>query len=190
MSNYNITLKKTLLHLRKICIHKYWVARYCFKCGLYWQGITHDLSKLSWTEFWESVRYYQGDSSPINEAKKDKGYSLAWQHHKGHNPHHYEHWTDNYDSETTCIAMPYKYAVELICDWIGAGRAYQSKDFTYKGEYEYVYNKLKAAKMHPNTKDFIGFIFENLAICEKDRIKEDFVLHEEILKKTYYEFNK
>ena len=57
-------------HLRKIFIHKYWV-------GLYWRGLVHDLSKLSPTEFFESIKYYQGDSSPINAAKKDKGYSLA-----------------------------------------------------------------------------------------------------------------
>ena len=176
-------------HFKKICVHKYWVARYCFKCGLYWQGIVHDLSKFSWTEFWESVKYYQGDSSPINAAKTDKGYSLAWQHHKGRNPHHYEYWTDNYDMGTTCIRMPYKYAIELICDWIGAGRAYQGKDFTYAKEYDYVHNKLNLAKMDMSTKHFIDFVFENLAKCEADGIKEDFVLHEEILKKTYNEFN-
>lgn len=190
MNSYNITLRKTLLHLWKICIHKYYVARYCFKCGLYWQGITHDLSKLSWTEFWESVRYFQGDSSPINEAKKDKGYSLAWQHHKGRNPHHYEYWTDNYDSGITCIRMPYKYAVELICDWIGAGRAYQGKDFTYANEYRYVYNKLRTAKIHDDTKDFINFIFEHLAMYENDGIKKSFLLNKKTLKIIYQEFNK
>ena len=33
-------------HLRKILIHKYWVCLYCFKCGLYWRGLVHDLSKF------------------------------------------------------------------------------------------------------------------------------------------------
>ena len=27
--------------------------------------------------FFESIKYYQGNSSPINAAKKDKGYSKA-----------------------------------------------------------------------------------------------------------------
>ena len=85
-----ITLKNTISHFRKICIHKYWVAKYCFKAGLYWQGITHDLSKFSPIEFWESVRFYQGTSSPINAAKEAQGYSLAWTHHKGRNQHHNE----------------------------------------------------------------------------------------------------
>ncbi len=119
---------------------------------------------------------------------KTFGISLT-QHHKGCNPHHYEHWTDNYDKGTTCIRMPYKYAVELICDWIGAGRAYQGKNFTYAGEYVYVHSKLQTSKMHPDTKFFIDFIFEKLAECEEDGIKEDFILCEKILKKTYNKFN-
>lgn len=101
-------IKNIWNHFKKICIHKYWGAYYRFKCGLYWQGTIHDLSKLSPIEFWESVKYYPGTSSPINAAKVDKGYSLTWQHHKGRNPHHYEYWTDNYDAGTTCIPMLFK----------------------------------------------------------------------------------
>ena len=194
MCDIRTTIINAVHHFNKICVHKYWVAKYCFKCGLYWQGITHDLSKFSPTEFCESVKYYQGSSSPINAAKADKGYSLSWQHHKGRNPHHYEYWTDNYDKGTTCIRMPYKYAVELICDWIGAGRVYQGKNFTYTGEYEYVQDKLETAKMHQDTKYFIDFIFKKMMYMEKmfylEKDIERFVLNKEILKKTYNEFIK
>ena len=163
-----ITLKNTWLHFKKICIHKYWVAYYCFKAGLYWQGIMHDMSKFSWIEFWESVKYYQGSSSPINACKADKGYSLAWQHHKGRNPHHYEYWTDNYDNGTTCIEMPYKYAVELICDWLGAAKAYFGKDFSYQKEYNWLVNKLENThpKIHKNTADFVLVVFDTLKDIE------------------------
>jgi hypothetical protein len=37
--------------IKRILTHKYYVAKYCFQIGLYWQGITHDLSKFSFTEF-------------------------------------------------------------------------------------------------------------------------------------------
>ena len=124
-------------HLKKILIYKYWVGLYCFKCGLYWRGLVHDLSKFSPTEFFESIKYYQGNSSPINAAKKDKGYSKAWQHHKGRNKHHYEYWTDNYDSGTTCIKMPFIYAVEMLCDYLGAAHAYWGKSFSYTAEYDW-----------------------------------------------------
>ena len=165
---YKITLKNTFAHLKKILVHKYWVAHYCFKAGLYWQGLTHDLSKFSPTEFWESVRFYQGDKSPIPVAKAVYGYSKAWQHHKGHNPHHYEHWTDNYDMGTTCIEMPYKYAVEMICDWLGAARAYLGDKFTFYGEYTWWLEKRKGAKIHPNTAKFITVVFETLAQMERN----------------------
>ena len=154
-------------HLRKIFIHKYWVGLYCFKCGLYWRGLVHDLSKLSPTEFFESIKYYQGDSSPINAAKKDKGYSLAWMHHRGRNKHHYEYWTDNYDEGTTCIEMPFIYVVEMFCDYLGAARTYWGKKFTYTAEYKWWLNKSKTAKMHINTNKFITIVLKSMADYER-----------------------
>lgn len=103
-------------HLKTILIHKYWVAKYCFQLGLYWRGLTHDFSKFHPIEFLESVKYYTGTSSPINECKTDKGYSLAWQHHKGHNSHHYEYWIDLLDIGGEPIKMPKDDLKELICD--------------------------------------------------------------------------
>lgn len=137
--------------------------RFCFKVGLYWQGITHDLSKFSWIEFWESVKYYNGTTSPINFAKADQGFSYAWQHHKGRNPHHYEYWTDHYDDGTTCIEMPYKYATELICDYLGAARAYLGDKFTYQNEYMWWLQKKKIAKIHPKTSQYITDVLQYLA---------------------------
>ncbi len=62
--------------------------------GLYWQGLLHDLSKYSWTEFSVGCRYYQGNRSPNNAEREEKGLSKAWLHHKGRNKHHYEYWID------------------------------------------------------------------------------------------------
>jgi hypothetical protein len=182
-----ITLKNTWLHFKKVCIHKYWVAKYCFKAGLYWQGIMHDMSKFSWIEFWESVRYYQGTSSPINACKADKGYSLAWQRHKGHNPHHYEYWTDRYDDGTVAIEMPYKYEVELICDWIGAARAYLGKDFSYQKEYKWLVNKLKNThpKINENTAKFVLIFFKILAKKELSGENPEYYINSDILKYVY-----
>lgn len=171
---YKITLKNAWLHFKKICIHKYWVAYYCFKAGLYWQGITHDLSKFSWIEFWESVKYYQGTKSPIDACKADKGYSLAWQHHKGRNPHHYEYWTDKYDDGTVALEMPFKYAVELLCDWLGAGRAYNTKsNFTYKRELDWWINKRDNThpKMHERVLNFVDIVFHCLE--QEEEMKQD-----------------
>ena len=40
-------------HFKTITHHKCLVLHYCFRMGLYWQGIVHDLSKYSPTEFRE-----------------------------------------------------------------------------------------------------------------------------------------
>ena len=62
-------MKIYIKHFLIICKHKWYVAIECFKRGLYWQGIIHDLSKLGFTEFFTSARYFQGNSSPIKKEK-------------------------------------------------------------------------------------------------------------------------
>ena len=81
-------MMKAWQHFKTITTHKIWVMRYCFKIGLYWQGLTHDLSKYSPTEFLVGMKYYQGDRSPNNAEREDTGMSKSWMHHKGRNKHH------------------------------------------------------------------------------------------------------
>ena len=151
-----ITIKNTLQHFAKVCKHKWWVFYYCCKAGIPWRGIKHDMSKFSPTEFWESVRYYQGNRSPIDACKEENGVSKAWLHHKGRNRHHYEYWEDNFDKGGEPLQMPYKDAVEMLCDYLGAGRAYMGKNFSYEKEYEWWLKKCeKPLAMHPQTKQFI-----------------------------------
>ena len=155
-------LTNAFKHFIKICKHKYWVGYYCFKAGIPWRGIKHDMSKFSPTEFWESVKYYQGDSSPIDACKKVNGWSKAWQHHKGRNDHHYEYWQDNFDNGGNPILMPKECAIELVCDYLGAGRAYQGKNFTYAGEYKWWSAKSeKPIAMHPKIKEFVEYSMQS-----------------------------
>ena len=81
-------------HFRTITHHRHLVCQYCFKVGLYWRGLTHDLSKYSPTEFWRGAKYYQGTFSPTQQERRENGYSLAWMHHKGRNRHHFEYCTN------------------------------------------------------------------------------------------------
>lgn len=160
-------LKNCFGHLKTILIHKYWVFYYGCKLGIPIRAFFHDFSKFHPIEFFESVKYYQGGkSSPINAVKADKGYSLAWQHHKGRNPHHYEYWTDRYDTGTIPIKMPFKYVVEMIADYLGAARAYMGKDFTLEKELEWWKNKLEINPIiHEETSKFIT---NYLTQCVKD----------------------
>lgn len=91
-------MSKIIKHFNLVMTHKFYVFKNCFKARIFWRGIKHDLSKFSPTEFCESVKYFTGDKSPIDNCKKEKGWSKAWLHHKGRNRHHYEYWQDNFDN--------------------------------------------------------------------------------------------
>lgn len=146
-------------HFKIVCRHKFYVGKYCFIAGLYRQGIVHDLSKFSPIEFFESARYFDGKVSPIDVCKKKNGWSKAWMHHKGRNPHHYEYWVDNFDNGGVPLPMPFKYALELCCDYIGAGKAYMRKEFSFDAEYQWWLNKCcHPLAMNIQTKEFIDSV--------------------------------
>lgn len=180
-----IVIRNIWKHFRKIQTHRKWVRYYCFKCGIFWQGIKHDLSKYSPTEFFESVKYYQGTSSPINAAKADKGYSDAWFHHKGRNKHHYEYWMDNFDDGGQNIIMPFKYWVELICDYLGASHAYNNNDFSYYNEFKWWEEKSKHCAMNPALIKATTAVFEAL-MRQENAYYLDFYYHpDKLLSKAW-----
>lgn len=154
--------KNAFLHLKKIIVHRKWVRHYCFRTGLLWQGFTHDLSKFSPVEFIESARYYQGSISPIDACKEKNGVSVAWLHHRGRNKHHWEYWVDDLQKGMRPICMPYRYAVEMLCDFLGAGRAYMGKEFSYEKEYEWWMKKRDTIVAHPAIWLFIQLCMSNI----------------------------
>ncbi len=157
-------MMKIFKHFKIICKHRWYVFKNCCKAGIFWQGLVHDLSKFSPTEFWESAKYYIGTKSPIDVCKEKNGYSKAWMHHKGRNKHHYEYWVDNFDNGGTPLQMPFKYALEMICDYLGAGQAYEKKKFTYQSELNWWHNKCsKPIAMHKQTQIFVELMFKQMA---------------------------
>ena len=53
-------------HLSTINHHKRLVLRYCFRLGLYRQGLCHDLSKYSPVEFWAPQGAQQAPSGILD----------------------------------------------------------------------------------------------------------------------------
>ena len=140
-------------HFRTITHHRHLVLRGCFKVGLYWQGLTHDLSKYSPVEFWTGVRYYQGNRSPNAAEREAQGYSEAWMHHKGRNRHHFEYWTD-LNPEThqyEPVPMPDRYLAEMVMDRIAACKTYQGKDYTPGAPLQYLERARESRFLHPET---------------------------------------
>ena len=129
-------------HFITITKHKNEVMRLCFKAGIGLQGLLHDLSKYSPTEFIPGAKYYTGKESPNNGERRDTGMSLAWMHHKGRNKHHFEYWIDYTLDENGKVGfggnpMPKRYVAEMFCDRIAACRIYMGDNYTDAAPYDY-----------------------------------------------------
>ena len=156
---------KTFKHLHLVNRHRWYVFKYSVKAGIPFRGMIHDLSKYSPTEFFESVKYFDGHRSPIVFCKMDKGYSKAWLHHKGRNKHHLEYWEDVFKGERIAAFIPYKYVVESICDKLAATKAYNGKNFNQKQALEYweKVDKNNPTKIHPGIIEFIDTVLKKIA---------------------------
>lgn len=159
------TLEKLWKYFLTIWKHKAVVYQECSACGITWQGIVHDLSKFSRDEFISSAKYFCSDKSPHYGDAEENGYSLAWLHHKGCNKHHWEFWTDfNEDDGSIKVnKIPYNYVVEMVCDWIGAGKVYEKDRWTQLSPLDY-YNKVRSGRyFHPETEKLILMFLNAIA---------------------------
>lgn len=121
---------KHLKYAYYILRHKWFVMIECFKAGLYWQGIIHDLSKFLPSEWFPYANYFYkrtvrnktGYYKPTDTG--DKAFDYAWLLHQKRNKHHWQWWILPEDEGgSKLLEIPPKYLVEMICDWIGAGKA-------------------------------------------------------------------
>lgn len=160
-------MSKAWKHFKTITYHKYLVAKGCFRVGLYRQGIFHDMSKYSPTEFLVGIKYFQGDRSPNNAEREDIGYSSAWLHHKGRNRHHYEYWvdysTENIPGGMAPVPMPDRYIAEMMMDRIAASKVYKGADYTDASPLEYYNRGAGQAPLHPYTRDVLEKLLKMLA---------------------------
>jgi hypothetical protein len=160
---------KHLRYLSYVLRHKWHVMRECFKHGLYWRGITHDLSKFRPEEWFPYVEYFYGKpKKPYSEfpaglkyefdcwkwSKEywDGRFDRAWLEHIHRNSHHWQHHVLREDEgETKILQMPYDDVLEMICDWDGAGRAINGKRDTFTW---YTKNRDKM-RLHPETRSLV-----------------------------------
>ena len=168
-------MNKFIGHFNTVCEHKKQVFINCKKAGIPIRGILHDLSKFSYVEFLEGVKYYQGDRSPINACKEQNGVSNAWLHHKGRNRHHFEYYWDMNDGKLVAHQMPFIDVLEMICDILAANKVYNKEKFTYKKPYENWKNalvKLDPGLIHPQTRTFILMMLKTVADENSDACLE------------------
>ena len=167
-------------HLHLVNKHRWLVFKLSVRAGIPFRGLVHDLSKYSPTEFFESVKYFNGKKSPITICKKENGYSKAWLHHKGRNKHHFEYWYDFNTLDKTPV-IPYKYTVELICDTLAAGMAYQGKSWKTSSQIEYFEKRKDLEYINENIKQVIREVYKQV---DEEGIKK--TINKKNLKQIYY----
>lgn len=156
---------KAWQHFKTITKHRHQVIKHCYKAGILFQGLFHDLSKYSPTEFGVGAKYYLGTRSPNEGERVATGYSLAWMHHKGRNKHHYEYWTD-YNPKTKRVEpvkMPLRYVIEMFCDRVAASKIYQKQAYTDRSSLDYFLNAKSRLQIHPETSALLEKLLVMLA---------------------------
>lgn len=159
-------MRKYLEHFKTITEHRRVVRQGCFSVGLYLQGLTHDLSKYSPSEFLVGAKYYQGYRSPNNAEREDIGYSSAWLHHKGRNKHHYEYWIDYSATELKGMVparMPIRYIAEMYMDRVAASKIYNKGHFENDMPLQYFLKGKDHIVMEEHSKRMLEHLLRMLA---------------------------
>lgn len=152
-------------HFCVITRHRHKVIYHCFRAGIPWQGLFHDLSKYTPSEFISGAKYFQGTRSPNEVERELFGYSKAWLHHKGRNRHHFEYWTD-YNPKTKRVEpvdMPDNYIIEMFCDRVAASKIYVGKDYNDDHPINYFLKGEVTRYISENTAAKIEFLLRYLS---------------------------
>lgn len=167
------TFRKFFGHLYTVTHHRHIVIKNCARAGILWQGLKHDLSKYSPTEFVPGVKYYTGDRSPNEGERRDLGYSKAWIHHKGRNKHHFEYWQDisTQTHKYEYMSMPYRYVAEMFCDRVAASKIYRGKEYVDSDPLNYFVGRHAKSIMNPET---AGDLEELLSMLAEKGEKQTF----------------
>jgi hypothetical protein len=126
-------------YLKYLLWHKWCVFRECYKRGIIWRGIKHDLSKFLPSEFIPHARYFHGKWPTRQQVKSDSQYwggypdeltreavKEAWEiaslKHMNHSDHHWQHWLwTNKKGKTKPLRMTTGAWKEMLADWDGSG---------------------------------------------------------------------
>lgn len=117
----------------------------------------HDDSKRSAREYEAYDDYFYGRNRSYSVVK---AFNYAWLHHIHSNPHHWQHWVLMHDDEPEeILEMPFKYVIEMICDWWSFSFAKGNLDEIFEW-----YEAHKDMKLHPNTRKQVESILSRISM--------------------------
>ena len=174
-------------HLKTIVKHRKYVRQMCFKMGIPWQGLVHDLSKYSVTEL-SIAKYYVGTRSPHAVCRDTIGYSPSWNHHYHKNKHHWQYWIDfeDWPDKIVPVKMSYKYVIEMFCDFVGAGKAYMGKSWTCKAPLQYWIDKCVGKRlMYKDSQNLLVYLLTVMNDYGEEKFLSWYKKNKKELKKKY-----
>jgi len=142
--------------------HKWYVLIECWKDGLFWHGITHDLSKFLPSEFIPYARWFYGEYGKkfnggfMYEWRKaeiiKENFNFAVSLHYRRNKHHWNHWMEYSQGSDPIYCpelsrfpkpMPIKYIRQMICDWKGMAKSFGDtwQDYYIKNKDSFILHK-------------------------------------------------
>lgn len=149
-------------YLAYVLKHKKYVYQEGRKLGLsHWACLIHDWHKLLPDEFIPYMRMFYGyggesfyklpKTDPLRQ-KIEAAFDVAWLKHQRRSGHHWQAWVLHEDSgKVKTLKMPRRYALEMLADWRGAGRAITGKDDTAS----WYLKTLEGRLLHPETKRWV-----------------------------------
>lgn len=185
-------MSKHFRYLKYLLLHKWYVMIECFKVGLIWRGLVHDMSKFRSSEYFPYVNYFGKDITEGRDSAgyykptdtRDKAFDFAWLLHQKRNRHHWQWWILPEDEGgVKVLEMKEPYRTEMLCDWMGAGKA-QGKispkcDPLLETRRWWIANNQKM-RFHPDTRKWIE---EKLDIIKSDCSIENTCI---VCGKTFY----
>ncbi len=176
-----MALGRHISYAKYLIRHKWYVTIECFKHGLIWRGLTHDLSKFRPGEWFPYARYfYASDGQSWQTTKRDKSgyykpentgdkaFDFAWLLHQKRNDHHWQWWIcPQDDGGFKTIEMSTPAITEMICDWIGAGKA-QGHGADVVSWYEKNRDKMI---LHPKTRRIVESMLSSLTLKIMEKIE-------------------
>lgn len=121
----------------------------------------HDKSKYTAIEYDAYDKYFYDNKNYSTE----RAFNYAWLNHIHNNPHHWQYWVlleddPSEDKKYVTLPIPYKYVVEMICDWWSfgwkSGNLYEIFD-----RYEDYKHKMK---LHDGTRDYVEQILSEIKV--------------------------
>ena len=145
------------LYLKYVVRHKWFVLLASWRIGApLLPAILHDLSKFRPSEWfpYSATFYSQDGTSQYNETSS---FNRVWLMHQHRNPHHWQYWVLRMDcGDTVPIEIPRRYVVEMVADWMGAGRAITGR---WECSEWYAKNRDKII-LHDNTRRLVDILID------------------------------